>query len=162
MEIQKPTRIKASDFAFYMVAIGLVIVLGKITIYLDTRPYVAPTATVPDALSKAQDAHANVGNLLTTLATGLFAAFGVYLTRTAKHRLSTGQLWRAALSVFFIFVSLYFGYMASQNLVWAIESSVGTLDLPKLQWPRWLQFYSLISSVFCFADFVRRDLSASD
>ena len=165
METPKRTRVSfaVSEIAFYIGAIGLVIVVDKLTVYLNTRPYVVPVAAVPvtDALSKAQDAHAAVGNLLTTLATGLFAAFGVFLTRTPKHRLSTGQVWLAGLSVFFIFLSLYFGFIGSQNLIWAIEYSVG-LELAKLQWPRQLQFYSLIVAVFLFADFVRRDLRASD
>ena len=163
METPQRTRVSlaVSDIAYYIGAIALVIVLGKVTVYLNERPYVVATVTAPEALSKAQDTYAAGGNLLTTLATGLFAAFGVFLTRTPKHRLSKGQLWRAGLSVFFIFISLFFGYIASQNLQWAIENSVG-LDLLKLQLPRGLQFYSVIAAVFFFADFVRRDLRVSD
>jgi hypothetical protein len=154
--------IAVSGLAFYVGAIVLGIVLWILTAYLNARPYIVETVTDPAALSKAQDAHAAVGNLLTTLATGLFAGFGAYLTRIPKLRLSAGQRWRASLSILFIILSLYFGYIASQNLVWAVESSIGTLHHPKLQWPRGLQFYSIILGVLFFADFAWRDLMARD
>jgi hypothetical protein len=168
METPKRTRVghAASEIAFYLVAIVVVIVLGVFTAYLNGRRYVIypipDAAPITKALSRAQDAHAAVGNLLTTLATGLVAAFGLFLTRTPKNRLSSAQLSLAGLSIFSIFISLYFGFVASQNLIWALEYSIASLDIPKLQWPRLLQFYSLIAGVFFVADFVRRDLRASE
>jgi hypothetical protein len=59
-------------------------------------------------------------------------------------------------------LSIIFGYVGSENLEWALEYSVGTLELPKLQLPRWFQFYTLLLSVFFFADFVRRDWTKVD
>jgi hypothetical protein len=114
------------------------------------------------ALSKAEDAYAAVGNLLTTLATGLLAALGLFLTSAQKQRDLAGELWPAALSALCVCLSIYFGYISSQNVGWAIEYSIPTLDLPKIQWPRELQFYALLLGVFFFADFVRRDRTKVD
>jgi hypothetical protein len=56
-------------------------------------------------------------------------------------------------------VSLYWAYVSSQNVEWAIENSVGTLDLDKIQMPRQLQCLAMLLGVVFFADFVRRDLT---
>ena len=129
----------------------------RLTYYIDNLPYSVPPPDDPAALSKAQDAYASVGNLLTSLATGLLAALGLFLTSTPKHRTPERELWPASLSALCVGLSVYFGYVSSQNVGWAIEYSIPTLDLPKIQWPRELQVYAILLGVFFFADFVRRD-----
>jgi hypothetical protein len=58
-------------------------------------------------------------------------------------------------------LSLYWGYIASQNVEWATEISAGT-GLDQIQWPRELQAFTMLLAVIFFADFVRRDLTKVD
>ncbi|MGO8983611.1 MAG: hypothetical protein ACLPHI_02635 [Terriglobales bacterium] len=147
---------------FYIGLVVLAIVLGILTYYIDSRPYVVPPAGDEAALSKALDTYAAAGNLLTTLATGLLAGMGWFFTNRHKQRYPARDVWPAIAGALCACLSIYFGYISSQNVQWLIENSIGTLDLPKIQWPRNLQFYTLLLSVFSFADFVRRDWNKVD
>jgi hypothetical protein len=147
---------------FYIGLVVLGIAVWLATEYIDNKAYILPPPDDPAALSKAQDAYAAVGNLLTTLATGLLAALGLFLTSTPKQRNPARELWPATLSALCVCLSVYFGYVSSQNVGWAIEYSIPTLDLPKIQWPRELQVYAILFGVFFFADFVRRDWAKGD
>jgi uncharacterized membrane protein len=133
-----------------------------LTYFINSRPFVIAQATDPTALSKAQDAYAAVNNLLITLATGLLAGLGLFVTSRGKRRYSLRQFWPAIVSAVCVCASLYWGYISSQNVEWAIESSIGTLDCAMIQMPRQLQFLSMALGVLFFADFVRRDLTRVD
>lgn len=147
--------------AFYIGVVGLAFAVGILTYYINNRPYVVAQVSDPAALSRAEDAYANVGNLLTTLATGLLAAIGWFFTSLPK-RHSVRDLWPAIAGVVFACLSIYFGYISSQNVQWLIENSIATLDLAKVQLPRQFQFFAILLSVFFFADFVRRDWAKRD
>jgi hypothetical protein len=155
-------RTEIANLGFYVVLIALGIVVWRLTQYIDNLPYSVAAPDDPAALSKAQDAYASVGNLLTSLATGLLAALGLFLTSAPKQRNPARELWPATLSALCVCLSVYFGYISSQNVGWAIEYSIPTLDLPKIQWPRELQVYAILLGVFFFADFVRRDWTKGD
>jgi hypothetical protein len=159
-----PGRISNGNLSFLLSFLVLVVVMGLITHYINTRPYVFEAsddaaAGKAAALSKAQDAYAAVGNLLTTLATGLLAGLGVFFTKTTNHRHPAGGLWLSAICVC---VSVYFGYISSQNVGWAIEFQIPSVNVPKLQLPRQLQFFSLVLGVYFFANSVRRDETSVD
>ena len=148
---------------FYIALAMLVIGTGILTYYIDySRSYVSAPADDAAALSKALDTYAAVGNVLTTLATGLLAAMGWFYTNRLSQRYTAREALPAVAGALCACLSIYFGYISSQNAQWLIEYSVGTLDLPKIQWPRNLQFYSLLLSLFSFADFVRRDWNKVD
>jgi hypothetical protein len=150
---------------FYTGAIVLVIGLFLLAHYTNNLPYfTAVTARAPDdltALYKAQDAYAATGGLLTTLATGLLAGLGLFLTSAPKRHTPPRALWPAKVSGLCVLLSLFFGFIASQNAPWAIENSV-PVEAANLQLPRQLQFLALLASVIFFADFLRRDLPRAD
>jgi len=152
-----------SGIRFY-IGCGVVMVGSLLlTIYINERPYFfSPEMTDPGVISRALDAYASVGNLLTTLDTGLIAGLGLLLTYRPKQRYATRDIWPAAVSALCVGLSLYWGYVCSQNVEWAIESAITTLDVDKIQWPRQLQFFTIVLGVFFFADFVRRDLTRAD
>ena len=83
---------------FYAGLIVLAVAVWLLTQYIDNKAYTIPPPDDPAALSRAEDAYAAVGNLLTTLATGLLAALGLFLTGTPKRRDSGRELWPATLS----------------------------------------------------------------
>jgi len=147
---------------FYAGLAVLSIAAYKLTNYIDTRPYFVAPVGDPTALSRAEDAYSAVGNLLTTLATGLLAGMAWFFTSRPKQRFPARDLWPAIAGALCACLSIYFGYISAQNVQWLIENSLGTLDLYKVQWPRNLQSYALLLSVFFFADFVRRDWNKVD
>jgi len=150
------------SMGFYIGLIVLAIVVGQLTRYINSKPFFVAPAGDQTALSRALDSYAAVGNLLTTLATGLLAAMGWLITIKPKQRSPARGLWPAAAGAVCACLSVYFGYISSQNAQWAIENSIGTLDIDKMQWPRQLQFLTLLLGVFFFADFVRRDWTKVD
>jgi hypothetical protein len=147
---------------FYLICVVLGMTMWELTRYVNALPYAAGTADDAAALSKAQDAYSAVTNLLITLASGLLAGLGFYLTHKSKQSYSRPQFWLAAVSALFGCISLYWGYISSQNVQWAIENSIPTLGLEKIQLPRELQVVAILIGVFCFAEFVRRDLTQED
>ncbi|MGH9429930.1 MAG: hypothetical protein ACRD3T_00140 [Terriglobia bacterium] len=134
---------------FYFGFLLLAIALTKFTIYINSLPYAPAVAGDPAALSRAQDAYAGVANLLTSLATGLLAALGWFLAKLPKQRYSARHLWPAIVGAFFALLSIYFGYVSSQNVEWAIEWSVPSLDIPKLMWFRYGQFSAIVLILLC-------------
>lgn len=153
---------KTNGAIFYVICTVLAVTMWGLTHYLNNVPYAAAAAGDPVALSNAQTAYGAITTLLTTLASGLLAGIGLYVTRNSKQRFEGRLFWLAALSALFACVSLYWGYISSQNVQWAIENSIPTLDMEKLQGPRQLQFATMLISVFCFAEFLRRDLTKED
>ena len=81
-----PGRSTIVSIGFYTGLVVLALVVWQLTEYIDNRPYSVPPPDDAAALSKAEDAYAAVGNLLTTLATGLLAALGLFLTSAQKQR----------------------------------------------------------------------------
>ncbi len=156
------TRSAIVSGLFYAGMILLAAVMWKYTGYINSQPYAISPPTDPAALSKAQDAYASVNNLLTTLGTGLLAALGLFLTRGDKHPYTGPRIWLAVISAVCVCVSLYWGYISSQNVEWAIETSIGSLEFDMFQVPRQLQFHTMLLGVFFFADFVRRDLTQAE
>jgi hypothetical protein len=154
-------RSMAVHETFYVWLVVLAVLFGALTYYIDTRPYWVVEID-PKALAAALGAYTAAGSLLTTLATGLLAGMGWFFTNRSKRPYAARDLWPRVAGAFCACVSIYFGYISSQNITWLAENSIGNLDLPKIQWPRNLQFYALLLGVFCFADFLRRDWKKVD
>jgi hypothetical protein len=162
-----PTKPRAdrqgiASATFYIGVVVAAFAMWELTHFINTRAFVIAQALDPVALGKAQDAYAAVNNLLITLATGLLAGLGLFVTSRGKRRYTLQECWPAIVSAVCVCGSLYWGYISSQNVEWAIESSIGTLDCPMIQMPRQLQFLSMALGVLFFADFVRRDLTRVD
>ena len=157
--ISRPVMITTG---FYMVCMVVALSMWGLSSYINGLQYVLAPSDDPAALSKAQDAYAAMNNLLTTLATGLLAAMGWFVTSKPDRRYSARTFWPAIVSALCVCISLYWGYISSQNVEWAIEHSIGAMDLEKIQLPRQLQFLTILLGVVFFADFVRRDLTKVD
>jgi hypothetical protein len=159
------SRVSARPMAvhetFYVWLVVLAVLFGALTYYIDTKPYVVVEVD-PNALVNALGAYTSAGSLLTTLATGLLGGMGWFFTNRSKRRYTARDLWPGVAGAFCACVSIYFGYIASQNITWLVENSIESLNLAKIQWPRNLQFYALLLGVFCFADFLRRDWKKVD
>jgi hypothetical protein len=153
------TRPLVATIAFYIlcgiVSYGMHTLAARIN--ADTS-YPTVPADGPDAFAKAVDAYQVVNNLLTTLATGLLAGLGFLLFNLPRQKNSGQAFWWAALSGLCACVSLYWGYISSQNVEAAIEGESLTLDLPSLQYPRQLEAASMMVGVILAGHFVMRTL----
>jgi len=145
------------SFTFYAGLALFAALVWEFTLFMNSRPYSLLPVADPAVVSKALDSYGAVGSLLTTLATGLLAAMGWLFTSLPKIPSGARDHWPAAAAALCASLSLYFGYVSTQNVQWAIEASVPSLEVCQLQWPRQLQFLGLLLSFLFMADFVRRD-----
>ncbi|HTB15386.1 MAG TPA: hypothetical protein VK752_27640 [Bryobacteraceae bacterium] len=149
---------------FCAACVVILFAMRALTNYINGLPFTF-TAWDPEAaagLSKAFDAYSAVTNLFTTLGTGLLTAMGLFLTSNRKQRYDGGPLWLAFASALCVCVSIYWGYISSQNVEWAIEGGYPSLDIPKLQWPKRMQGCSILAGVFFFAIFLILDFTKED
>jgi hypothetical protein len=153
-------RPRVATTAFYICCIGFAVANWKLANQIDSSPFVLVPGPDPlGALSKSLDAYTAMNSLLTTLSTGLLAGLGLFLTGSPKKRYPMRDFWPAALSAVCVCDSLYWGYISSQNVEWAIENVNENLNLglDLIQRPRELQCLMMLLGVVFFADFVRRD-----
>jgi hypothetical protein len=160
------TRRRKTDrllpLVFYVCCIALAAANGGLWRYTNSANYIREDVTDPAALSKAFDAYAAVNGLLITLATGLLAGLGVFVTSRSKQRYASREFLPAIISALLACESLFWGYVSSQNVEWAIEQCIGSLGLNQLQFPRQLQSLALLIGVFFFAEFARRTMIEVD
>jgi hypothetical protein len=143
---------------FYLLCVAMVFGMRRLTERINTEKYASITPDDPGSFVQAMDAYQQVINLLTTLATGLLAALGFLLINRPGQQYSAWDFWWAATSALFACVSLYWGYVSSQNVQVALEAQSLTLDIPILQRPRQLQFSSMVLGVVCVAHFAMKTL----
>ena len=84
------------------------------------------------------------------------------MSRTRQRALAWRELWPVLTSAVCAGFSLYFGYVAYQCIVWMLQNSFFDLNNPTVLWVRHYHFYSLLASVFFFADFFIHDTSTED
>jgi hypothetical protein len=148
--------------AFYLGCILLALAMSGLTNYINSRPFVyAQSGDQKQGMSKSLDAFMATSSLFTTLATGLLAGLGLFITSRPRESFPLRHFWLAALSFACVCVSLYWGYITAQNVEWAIENLL-SLGLDEIQLPRELQCFTMLLGVIFFADFVRRDLTKVD
>jgi hypothetical protein len=144
------------SLAFYLALGVLVVALWEATVYISSLLHYATATT--DA-SKALDVYADEANNLTSLATGVLAGLGWFFTRTSNQSYKAREVWPALATAVCACLSVFFGFVLSQNLAFAHEFSVDPYDGAQLglSLPRYFQFYGLLLSVFFFAELVRRN-----
>jgi hypothetical protein len=151
-----------------IVIIGAVvfwIAAWKLATYINQYPYsFAPERTAVEkkaAQSEALDSYKDIGNLLITLATGILAGIGWFLVNRPKRRCATFEFLMALAVMFFACLSIYCGYLGSQNLTFCIDQSL-PVGVAVLQMPRRFQLVGLLLSVFFFAIFLGWDLTEAE
>jgi hypothetical protein len=127
MKVPKQTLVRlgiviAGAVVFWMIA-------WKLTNYVNGNPYFpfAPERTAVEknaAQSEALDSYKDISNLLITLATGILAGIGWFLVNRPKRRCATFEFLMALAVMFFACLSIYCGYVGSQNLTFCIDQSL--------------------------------------
>lgn len=85
-------------------------------------------------------------NLLTTLASALLAGLAAALLKSENAPIPQSQLAFLLAAVMLSGASLYFGYLAYQEVLWMLHSQFFNLEEPHVAWVRRLQFFSFLSS----------------
>lgn len=155
------SRPAIARFGFYVGVIALALIVWQLQESLFSRPYIeTQTEALTPLQEKQLDAFLQMNQLLITLATVTMGALGFMLSQGKMRRWR--ELLSAAVSAVFAGCSLYFGYLAYQGILWMLQSGFFNLDNAAIQWTRHVHFYSLLLSVFFFADFIIHDIGKED
>jgi hypothetical protein len=141
---------------FYVLLPLLVVALTGFEVLLSYAPFAsAVTENSAEFQKKQVDSFMEMNKLLIEIATlsiGGITAFVLHRDKDVK--LNGAQLRRVIASWTLCAASLYFGYLSYQQAT--LELSYGFFDYsnPLLRWPARAQFWTFLSSVAVFADFI--------
>jgi hypothetical protein len=141
---------------FYVVFTVTALVLVAFEALLDRLPFADALPDYAAALQQRQiDSYFQMIQLLITLATlAMGGITGYVLNRKETITLSRAQLRRVLASWTLCAISLYFGYLAYQQVVWMLNNGFFNPSNPRVWVPTRAQFWSFLACVVVFADFV--------
>ena len=153
--LRHPTNSLALTVLVPLLSIGLFILLDWL--YIQSLSFAeAELETLSNLQEKQIDLFVQQSNLLTTLTGALFAALGALSVKDTHQPLNAPDLSVLMLAATFAGFSLYFGYLAYQEIIWMLGQKFFNLDTPQLAWPRRLQFFTFLGGVFFGLLFVLR------
>jgi hypothetical protein len=123
---------------------------------LTSLPFADAIPDYADALRQRQlDSYFQMIQLLITLATLVMGGItGFVINKGRESGLSGPQLRRVVASWILCAASLYFGYLAYQQVVWMLNQGFFNPYNPRVWIPTRGQFWSFLACVVVFADFV--------
>jgi hypothetical protein len=145
----------ATQLGFYLAVLAITLAVVW-TIQNYHPPYFAAQSDKPTQWQQiGVQIAADTSRLLTTLATGLLAATGLFF----KDGLSGGEkgprhVWSAFVCAISAGASLFFGYLLHLNLLWMMSHQTFDASSALFQFPSECQFYLLLAAAFFLADFV--------
>jgi hypothetical protein len=141
---------------FYFVLPVLVALLIGIEALLSSFKFAEGlTDNAAEYQRKQVDSFMEVNKLLITLATvSIGGITGFVLQRDKALKLSQPQLRRVIASWALCAASLYFGYLSYQQVTWELYWGFFDPYNSHLWWPARAQFWTFLSSVVVFADFI--------
>lgn len=113
-----------------------------------------------DFQTRQLDTFLEMNKLLTTLATvAIGASTGFIAGREGKQPVLPQQMKRAVAAWILLGASIYFGYLATQQVVWMLHSRFFNLYYAGIAWPTRFQFWTFLIAVVVMAEFVYGDSS---
>lgn len=97
--------------------------------------------------------------LLTTLATALLGALGLFFANRESSGVKPRHMWSAFTTALCGALSLYYGYVVHLHLLWMITYKAFDPTSDLFLFPSHVQFYALLAGGFFFADFAISNLS---
>jgi hypothetical protein len=145
---------------FALTALGLIAFEAVLT----SLPFADAIPDYADDLRQRQlDSYFQMIQLLITLSTiALGGITGFVIQRDRSTNLTPRQLRRVVASWTLCAASLYFGYLAYQQVVWMLNHGFFNPYNPHVWIPTRAQFWSFLASVVVFADFVYASLLSTD
>jgi hypothetical protein len=141
---------------FYVVLPLLIFSLILLEALLSSFKFAAAiTENSAEYQKKQVDSFMEVNKLLITLATlSIGGITGFVLHRDKSLKLNESQLRRVIASWALCAASLYFGYLSYQQVTWELYWGFFDPYNSRLWWPARAQFWTFLSSVVVFADFI--------
>jgi hypothetical protein len=140
-----------------IVAVGIVIAVAALVwateLYLASADFAASRVRALDDFHKEQLAlYREKNQLLTTLCTLVFGAVGALLLKSDATAGAVGlhKGWAFA-SCALAGVSIYFGYVSHEQVIWMLDSRFFDLFNDVVAWPSRIQFFSFLFAVALFA-----------
>ena len=153
---QRGSRRRSPSSRFYALFLLTVFALVAFEAFLTSLPFADAIPDYSDALQQRQlDSYFQMIELLITLATLVMGGITGYVINHGRELgLSDRQLRRVIASWTLCAASLYFGYLAYQQVVWMLN--IGFFNPYNLRvWiPTRGQFWCFLACVVVFADFV--------
>lgn len=158
------TVLKSADF---WVALFLVLLVSAASALLSVQFKNSLSAevrvTTLDELQKQQVAtFIEMNKLLTTLATLAMGALGAFVFNRYKEQpLPRAQAVRMLVTMVFVGLSLFFGYVSHERLIAMLDAQFFNLFSPLVSFPTRAQFWTFLIAVLYLAAFVFTDLTRS-
>ena len=113
--------------------------------YIEQMPFAEVEISSLAAIHEKQiDLFIQQSNLLTTLASALLAALGAFLLKADGPPIRGGEFALILLALISSGGSLYFGYLAYQEVIWMLHNNFFNVENPYVEWARRLQFFAFL------------------
>ena len=159
-------RSQGASRRFYLLFAIAVVALIGFEAFLTSVPFAdaVPDAETVRELRKQQlDAYFEMIKLLITLATlAMGGITGYVVHRSRAIGLAAGHLRRIVAAWTLCAASLYFGYLAYQQVGWMLNVGFFNPYNPRVWLPTRGQFWSFLASVVVFADFIYASLHSAE
>jgi glycerol uptake facilitator-like aquaporin len=158
-----PPRRSASTRFYWFFSLTVAILIA-FEAFLTSLPFADAIPDYAEALQQRQlDSYFQMIQLLITLATLVMGGItGFVINKGREIGLSGPQLRRVVASWVLCAASLYFGYLAYQQVVWMLNHGFFNPYNPRVWIPTRGQFWSFLACVVVFADFVYAGLSRAE
>jgi hypothetical protein len=159
----KAKRPGGASTRFYALFCAAALILIVFEALLNSLPFADAVPDYAEELRKRQlDSYFQMIQLLIALSTAAIGGItGFVLHRDRSASLGPRQLRRVIASWALCAASLYFGYLAYQQVVWMLNHGFFNPYNPRVWLPTRAQFWSFLASVVVFADFVYASLHSA-
>jgi hypothetical protein len=149
-------RHKTRSVRFYSLFLLTILVLVAFEAFLTSLPFADAIPDYAEELQQRQlDSYFQMIELLITLATlAMGGITGYLINRGREIGMSAAQFRRVIASWTLCAASLYFGYLAYQQVVWMLNNGFFNPYNPRVWVPTRGQFWCFLACVVVFADFV--------
>ena len=146
---------RETSVRFYLLFAVTVLILVGFEALLTSLPFADAIPDYAQALEQRQlDAYFEMIRLLVTLATLAMGGITGFIVNHGRTHLVTGRQRRRAIASWVLCAaSLYFGYLAHQQVVWMLNNGFFNPTNPRVWVPTRAQFWSFLACVVVFADF---------
>jgi hypothetical protein len=156
-------RPRIGRLGFYIGAVAIALAAWQFQRYISGQQIFESQVESLTQLQEQQlQAFLDMNRLLTTLGTTMLGALGFLLASGSKGQARSNVRWSALASGAFAGISVFFGYVASEGILFMLRNEFFDLEAPVILWPHTAHFYALLLSVFFFSDFAIHDLNKED
>ena len=161
--MQSTERPRIGRAGFYIGTVAIALAAWQVQRYVAGQYILEPLVESLNQLQEKElQAFLDMNRLLTTLGTTMLGALGFLLASGRSDQRGLSVRWPALASGAFAGLSVFFGYIAYEGILYMLKNQFFDLNAPVILWPHRAHFYTLLLSVFFFGDFAIHDLNKED